>query len=112
MTATMTPGGAMPKPTRRSALTLHDIADIRAALDRAQAFARAHGDDFRLAFRKADRRLIVSRLQSSHSAGEAERRWLRWAQMALGAQTTTSYALCTCATCLRAGRVIPKPSVA
>jgi hypothetical protein len=48
---------AMPKPTHRRALTVQDLADIRAALDRAQAFARAHGDDFRLAFRKADRAL-------------------------------------------------------
>ena len=47
----------MPKPTRPRALTISDIADIRAALDRAQDIARAHGDDCRLAFRKADRAL-------------------------------------------------------
>lgn len=47
----------MPKATRRRALTIQDIADIRGALDRAQDFARTHGDDFRLAFRKADRAL-------------------------------------------------------
>jgi hypothetical protein len=41
----------MPKLTHRHPLTVQD----RAALDRAQDFARAHGDDFRLAFRKADR---------------------------------------------------------
>ena len=45
----------MPKLTHRHPLTVQDLAEIRAALDRAQDFARAHGDDFRLAFRKADR---------------------------------------------------------
>jgi hypothetical protein len=38
-------------------VTTNDLADIRAALDRAQDIARAHGDDCRLAFRKADRAL-------------------------------------------------------
>jgi hypothetical protein len=47
----------MPKAPRRRALTIQDIADIRGALDRAQDIARAHGDDCRLAFRKADRAL-------------------------------------------------------
>lgn len=47
----------MPSLPRRRALAINDIADIRTALDFAQEFARAHGDDFRLAFRKADRAL-------------------------------------------------------
>ena len=47
----------MPKPTRRVAPTIQDIADIRTALDCAQDIARAHGDDYRLAFRNADRAL-------------------------------------------------------
>jgi hypothetical protein len=36
---------------------ISDIRDLRAALDHAQKIARAHGDDCRLAFRKADRAL-------------------------------------------------------
>jgi hypothetical protein len=44
-------------PLRKRTVTTHDLADIRAALDRAQDIARAHGDDCRLAFRKADRAL-------------------------------------------------------
>jgi hypothetical protein len=53
--------GGMPKPRKP---TRQDIADIRGALDFAQDRARAHGDDFRLAFRKADRALdrIVTEL--------------------------------------------------
>jgi hypothetical protein len=52
-----------PKPKPRK-VTAQDIADIRGALDFAQDIARAHGDDCRLAFRKADRALdrIVTRL--------------------------------------------------
>jgi hypothetical protein len=42
---------------RRKATALQDIADIRAALDYAQDIARKHGDDCRLAFRKAGRAL-------------------------------------------------------
>ncbi|HTV28232.1 MAG TPA: hypothetical protein VMF32_10670 [Xanthobacteraceae bacterium] len=42
---------------RRRQITARDLADIRAALDYAQDIARAHGDDCRLAFRKADRAL-------------------------------------------------------
>jgi hypothetical protein len=38
-------------------VTAQHIADIRAALDFAQEIARKHGDDCRLAFRKADRAL-------------------------------------------------------
>jgi hypothetical protein len=38
-------------------VTAQDIADIRGALDYAQDLARKHGDDCRLAFRKADRAL-------------------------------------------------------
>lgn len=55
------PKAAKPKPRK---VTVQDIADIRGALDFAQDRARAHGEDFRLAFRKADRALnrIVTRL--------------------------------------------------
>jgi hypothetical protein len=55
------PKAAKPKPRK---VTVQDIADIRGALDFAQDRARIHGDDFRLAFRKADRALdrIVTRL--------------------------------------------------
>jgi hypothetical protein len=42
---------------RDKKVTQRHIADIRAALDFAQDIARAHGDDCRLAFRKADRAL-------------------------------------------------------
>jgi hypothetical protein len=41
-----------PKPRPRKVTAQH-LADIRGALD----FAREHGDDCRLAFRKADRAL-------------------------------------------------------
>jgi hypothetical protein len=60
------PGGAdlsKPKPGPRKVTAQH-IADIRSALDFAQDIARKHGDDCRLAFRKADRALahIVTEL--------------------------------------------------
>jgi hypothetical protein len=42
---------------RRRPITAADLADFRRALDDAQDIARAHGDDCRLAFRKADRAL-------------------------------------------------------
>jgi hypothetical protein len=45
-----------PKPRPRK-VTVQDLADIRGALDLAQDIARAHGNDCRLAFRKADRAL-------------------------------------------------------
>ena len=45
-----------PKPRLRKVTAQH-IADIRGALDLAQDIARKHGDDCRLAFRKADRAL-------------------------------------------------------
>jgi hypothetical protein len=38
-------------------VTAQHIADIRGALDLAQDITRKHGDDCRLAFRKADRAL-------------------------------------------------------
>ncbi len=52
-----------PKPRPRKVTAQH-IADIRGALDFAQQIARKHGDDCRLAFRKADRALdrIVTEL--------------------------------------------------
>jgi hypothetical protein len=55
------PKAPQPKPGK---VTAQDIADIRGALDFAQDLARKHGDDYRLAFRKADRALdrIVTRL--------------------------------------------------
>jgi hypothetical protein len=51
------------KPRTRK-VTPQDFADIRGALDFAQDIARAHGEDCRLAFRKADRALdrIVTQL--------------------------------------------------
>jgi hypothetical protein len=48
------PKGLKPRPQK---VTAQDIADSRGALDFAQDIARAHGDDCRLAFRKADRAL-------------------------------------------------------
>lgn len=42
---------------RRRRITAQNIVDIRAALGFAQDVARTHGEDCRLAFRKADRAL-------------------------------------------------------
>lgn len=51
------PPPAKPRTRPRRKVTAQHIADIRAALDFAQGIARRHGDDCRLAFRKADRAL-------------------------------------------------------
>ena len=63
----------MPTPPRRRTLTIQDLADIRGALDRAQDFARAHGDDFRDYFVSLLARRAVMDRHVPATRGEAER---------------------------------------